>query len=1191
MKTHQDDLPEMPGPEGQDHDPPEDPRWEALAMGLLSDEEAAALRAEAEGSEEGRRKYELYRPYDAVETEASVAEILRKVDARALVGEAPPAIDAFPGAPAGPSPVQVPAPLVPAGTPPTRLARRWRSRGPVLVAALAMAAAFALWLARPAPREPLAFAVSTNGGEQVQRSDTVTDSRSLRLTGPKTHGKVKLKLELPAALKEQPRVRTLLLLDGKLSKADPCNGFSWDKKSNQGEIDCAREDMVTGSPAGKWSLLVAVGVDGAIPDDDAELVAELGRAHSGPSTRGFQVFELPVDFIGPHGTNRLEVEHSGCGLRRTPGGETVCELPRSRSLNLWIKTAQGAKVTRTLDGKPLQSPGKAVQGGELFAALGIPDDARLLVVEADDHGLSPPFRLTLAPRSTSPELEKADSLRGDTSTRPQARELVLGLVTHEDPVIRALAMRKLARIERDMGEFGAAIGHFQEALTLDRAAGLISAEVDDRLALSYALSQNSAEHRRHFSEARRVLAEMQPVLAASSEARALLPYYLAIIDVTTGDTRAALRRSEEAERGTERLGLTSEWSEARRQHANVLSILGRKTEALAVFRELERARVFGQDPCAEQQFLNDFGWLALSLSDADAPTRLEAPDPKALFESSLSLFRERCPGPDIAHVLTNLALSAVARGDATEARARLDEARKGASRPEPRVEASWREVEARIAVHGGRHQEALKAYEQLAAFAEEASLPVFRAEAALGRAGALDALGKVDDARKAYAEADALLDARSLQVPIGEGKEGFLARHAQSTRRRVDFLLRQSEKAGSKASSLDYLAEATTAARRSRARILASLQSTERLDSLSPEERRAWEEAMDAYHLERAAFDADGSAVKDHRAIEAKLDAALALTGAQGGEAMTPLPGPAKGEVILVYFPVLDGWAGFAIREQGITAHRLGAVDVRASKEALSTQLLSPFQAAIEGASRLRLAPYGLLAGLDIHALPWKGRPLLAALPVVHGVDLPQSRREPSASASPLRALVVDDPEENLPRARDEGSDVARLLGEKGARVVQLSGGLATREAMLSELAGVGFFHYSGHARFDAQRDGLESGLALAGHRRLTAGDILALPGVPRYVVLSGCETGRTAEGERPQGLGLGQAFIARGAVAVVAATRVVDDTLARRLMTELIRRSGDHPGDLGAALREAQLAVSLAQPDSDWATFRALVP
>jgi hypothetical protein len=47
--------------------PHEDLPWEKLAAGELSAEEEAALRATAEQSEEGRRLFELYRPFDGDE--------------------------------------------------------------------------------------------------------------------------------------------------------------------------------------------------------------------------------------------------------------------------------------------------------------------------------------------------------------------------------------------------------------------------------------------------------------------------------------------------------------------------------------------------------------------------------------------------------------------------------------------------------------------------------------------------------------------------------------------------------------------------------------------------------------------------------------------------------------------------------------------------------------------------------------------------------------------------------------------------------------------------------------------------------------------------------------------------------------------------------------------------------------------
>ena len=104
----------------------------------------------------------------------------------------------------------------------------------------------------------------------------------------------------------------------------------------------------------------------------------------------------------------------------------------------------------------------------------------------------------------------------------------------------------------------------------------------------------------------------------------------------------------------------------------------------------------------------------------------------------------------------------------------------------------------------------------------------------------------------------------------------------------------------------------------------------------------------------------------------------------------------------------------------------------------------------------------------------------------------------------------------------------------------------------------------------------------------MRVGDILALSRVPRFVVLSACEAARTDRGARPESLGVAQAFVTRGAEAVIAPTRPVADDLAAALMRELYA----HPAeDLVTSLTRAQRTLDKARPDSDWAAYRVLVP
>jgi hypothetical protein len=243
--------------------------------------------------------------------------------------------------------------------------------------------------------------------------------------------------------------------------------------------------------------------------------------------------------------------------------------------------------------------------------------------------------------------------------------------------------------------------------------------------------------------------------------------------------------------------------------------------------------------------------------------------------------------------------------------------------------------------------------------------------------------------------------------------------------------------------------------------------------------------------------------------------------------------------------------------------------------DAVSAWLLSPLSPELERARRITLVGFEPLP-FDIHALPFRGVALGSQLPVRYGLDLP-------ASAAPAEggALVVADPRGDLHAARAEARRVLGPLAAHGpARL--LVGREATRATLVEALTRHGALHYAGHASL-GDGGALSAGLELAQGSRLTAGDVLGLGRVPRFVLLSACQAGR----ESPLAYGLAQAFIARGSEVVIAPTRDVDDDLAARLVRAFyaVNRAFDDPS---AALGKAQLQLQREAPGSDWAAFRA---
>ncbi|WP_437313100.1 CHAT domain-containing protein [Sorangium sp. So ce385] len=861
-------------------------------------------------------------------------------------------------------------------------------------------------------------------------------------------------------------------------------------------------------------------------------------------------------------------------------------------------------------GGPARALGGTAVNGGVLARVEVAGAADAVTVTATLGAAAASFRLAVATSTAVPALEEAEELR-QAGRFDEATARLAALLEDERPDVRAQAERKLARVVRVRGEPARAAELLAAAIVRDRAEGRVSDEFQDRFLLTFIRLYVD----RQLGEARQGLDALAPLAVGYPEGAAVAPYFRGLVAVEGGDLRAALGLFREAAERTVQLGVEDFQQQALQQWSVALGILGRHAEAVALMREAEARLPVGANPCQRARLLNNAGWLALRAADVRAHMDNDGgeaalPDPTPMLEEALHLSRVPCSEPvDRANLLVNLAYAALDRGHAEEARRRLDDARRENPSPSPLVEV-WRLLlEGRIAIAEHRPAQALAWFDQVEDRGERGAFLEARFEGALRRAEALDMLGRAAAARAAFAEVEVLLEAWSRAVPLGEGRDTFLGRHEQAARLHVDFLVRQARRDPTAAE------EAARVARKSRARLLADLDWTNRIGALSPEARARWEAAVAEYRRARAALDeamaSDWRLTQDrreataaertaeHARLRVALDAALALAGQSMAPAIAAadLPRPGDGELQLVYHPVRHGWVGFAVTASGVAARPLGEVDPGAAPDRLADQMFGPFHADIVRAGRLRIAAYGALDRLDLHALPWEGRPLVAHAPVVYGLDLPARTAAPASAEC---AVVVGDPGGDLPAARAEARAVAFLLERRGLRVALLEGPAATHDAVRGaiEQPEVAILHYAGHGVFEG-RDGWESALPLAAGGRLTVGDILALAHAPARVVLSGCETARTADAARAGGLGLAQAFAAAGAGVVVATARPVDDALAARVIGALYagdaadtqpRSSEGFLDDIPASLRAVQLALHDTRPGVDWASFRTLV-
>ena len=202
----------------------------------------------------------------------------------------------------------------------------------------------------------------------------------------------------------------------------------------------------------------------------------------------------------------------------------------------------------------------------------------------------------------------------------------------------------------------------------------------------------------------------------------------------------------------------------------------------------------------------------------------------------------------------------------------------------------------------------------------------------------------------------------------------------------------------------------------------------------------------------------------------------------------------------------------------------------------LDDLLLAPLRPALDDRP-LVIVPTGRL-----HELPWPVLPGCQGRPVSLSPSAALWHRAATAPAtSGGGRVVVSGP--GLPHAAAEVAALARR--HPGSR--RFSGRTARAEDVLAALDGAELGHIAAHGRFRADNP-LFSSLQLA-DGPLTVYDLERLARPPRQVVLSGCDSGRSAVHAGDELLGLASALLALGTSCLVATVLPVPDHASRPLM------------------------------------------
>jgi tetratricopeptide (TPR) repeat protein len=897
---------------------------------------------------------------------------------------------------------------------------------------------------------------------------------------------------------------------------------------------------------------------------------------------------FPAALANPTPTD-LSVEYSGCREVLWPGRR--CVVKPGDSLKLWVPgSAREGDPEIRINGRVASSTLRSLGDGRLLAVQ-LPQGAAWLSLRTQAAQNPRHWFLALKGFAAFPPWASEVSELLTAGRYEEAARLLDRHIPTAGPADLGRALRWRADVTPSIPGDPTKINLLRQAVDARDRGGQILSKYKDAALLAWLLID-----RGRFVEARSLLNSLHPPAGSPAKAIYDLTFHRALLAQNTGDFRQALTEFQAAQDIAGRVGLERERWLAGEALAIQESTLGRFQEARDLFESLKQAPPSFLAPYDLGDLLTNYAWSLYRAREAGEG----AEDPTANFVAAEQVLSgPACPDPVRRfNAGLNVALAHLQSHRLHEAKVALAAAERYLSTATPSLRFWSQDLQGRIALEEGRRSEALAIYQRLDRLANQASSPEERWRATFGKAAAYDASGDRPAALAALAQAERLVDEQLARIPIQEGRESFVDLWERGSRLYVDLLLRAGQNQ-----------EALLVARRARARVLRQLASAQRPNNLNAAQQAARDRALSEYLEQRRRLDQEieagsrlaaesspaqsGDRAARLQALQGLLDKALLEPDSARGHADNPLP-PGPGELILAYFPLRQGWIGFAADADGVEVSPFASIPAGATPEKQAEILIQPFRNKIDRARRLRLLPYGKLRTVEFQALPY-GPPrsrdiLLSARPIVYGLDL-GSRETPEVARKRL-ALIVADARENLPEARAEAREVRSAL--KAWRptwdVETLLGRDARRSELLPQLSGeIGIFHYAGHADFSG-RGGWESAIPLGLGSRLTLGDVLTLRRAPAWVVLSGCETGRTDEATQVESQGLAHAFLLAGSRAVIAATRRVDDTASRILFGALYRDARPN-SDLAVLLQHAQLTLRSRLTGQDWMHFRLYEP
>jgi hypothetical protein len=436
-----------------------------------------------------------------------------------------------------------------------------------------------------------------------------------------------------------------------------------------------------------------------------------------------------------------------------------------------------------------------------------------------------------------------------------------------------------------------------------------------------------------------------------------------------------------------------------------------------------------------------------------------------------------------------------------------------------------------------------------------------------------------------WRRAEEILDAEVSNLGVAQGRETFISARWTSALGLVEALL-----------ATGHTPEAMCRLRLARGRALRAADRRMRIDA-RPELAQfdAFARIRDALDVEAAedwSFSGDELARRHARRDQRRREAlALVAAPATSSEALgcAMLASRADDELLVAMYPTRTDTIVLVEGPHGTDVHRLPPIpESETDKIAWADGLLAALGDRLAAITVLRVLPVGTTWTIPVHAGRIDGAPIVERVAVTYGLDLPRRSGSPRSAT---RAVVVADPSEDLPHAREEKDYVRSTLATAGWEVAALGGSGADRTTVLGAIGDADLFHYAGHGVHRGE-DGWDAALLLDRGMTIEPADVLAASAVPRIAVLAGCETGAVRSALVDGGMSLGRAFLLAGSDVVIVGDRKIRDEDSVAFVRALYG-GADAPAEFDpiAAVRRAYRERAAAGVTAAaWFGFRVLV-